>query len=588
MATLTGTFVRPDGSHPRGTLTFTLTARVVADDGAEKQIVVEGPVTSYLTGDGSFAVDLRPTDDPAYEEVLGALTYTVIESIESRQTRAYSIVLPDPGPWDLAEVASFEAPPGVVVVPGGPTGPTGPTGPVGMAMSGEGGPTGATGATGPTGPASTVPGPTGPTGPTGTGSTGPTGPASTVAGPTGPAGAGSVGPTGPASTVPGPTGPTGATGAGSVGPTGPASTVSGPTGPTGPAGSGAAVDWANASPITVRVPDSSTSAYAIHQTGHANPTFYMRPYFSGGADLFAGSGSATASLIGQFATTGIQLAGGKYVSGMFRSGSSNASFETEANGAGKGVKFGTGSAATDTTLKRGAAAGELTINDMKILVEGQGGATSLNALTDVDTATVAPVAGQVLGYNGTLWVPVEAASGGGGAVDWANVPGPVTIKGTTSTAKLTLTDGVANSGVITIATSGINLNGGGSGAVMSWKDGKLSLTAGGILMLNTAMITDNTTTGYEKIQISGSLGVKFGPGGNVPADTQLKRGAAAGELTINGAVIQVAAVAADGTEVGMQALVDTVAEQRGTIDALRAEIDEIRADLRRVAAELGD
>jgi len=128
MGILTGRFERPDWSPARGQLTATLTARVVADDGVEKVIVVEGPVTASLGGVGDFSVELRPTDDPGYLNVEGVLAYDVRESVNGRSERAYSIVLPSPWPWDLADVAYFDAPPGVVVVPTpGPPGPAGAT-----------------------------------------------------------------------------------------------------------------------------------------------------------------------------------------------------------------------------------------------------------------------------------------------------------------------------------------------------------------------------------------------------------------------------------------------------------------------------
>jgi len=164
MVFLTGRFEKPDGSPARGQLTFTLTARVVADDGVGKVVVVEGPVTAPLGGLGDLKVELRPTDDPAFQDVSGVLVYNVAESIDGRSGRVYSVVLPSPGPWGLADVAYFEAPPGVVVEPvPGPAGPAGPAGPVSTAP----GPTGPTGDPGPVGAASTVPGPQGPAGPCG-------------------------------------------------------------------------------------------------------------------------------------------------------------------------------------------------------------------------------------------------------------------------------------------------------------------------------------------------------------------------------------------------------------------------------------
>ena len=41
-----------------------------------------------------------------------------------------------------------------------------------------------------------------------------------------------------------------------------------------------------------------------------------------------------------------------------------------------------------------------------------GGASSIDDLTDVDTATASPATGQVLAWNGTNWIPVSPTSGG--------------------------------------------------------------------------------------------------------------------------------------------------------------------------------
>jgi len=385
MGLLLGTYEKPDGSPARGTLTFTLTARMIADDGDTlKTVVVEGPVIASLTANGSFAVSLRPTDDPAYAEYEGTLTYSVHESVDGRVNRVFSIVLPEPGPWDIADVAHFDVPPGVVVVPGGPTGPTGPASTVP-------GPAGATGPTGATGAASTVPGPTGPTGPAGggeagsgatgpTGPTGPTGAASTVPGPTGPRGATGAtgaastvpGPTGPASTVAGPTGPSGT--AGATGPTGPASTVPGPTGPTGPSGSGGSVDWGNVpAPVTIKAPlgdtyiqfqdDASLApSWRIRNEGTVTEQWYVNPDTGLTTKVFSNAGSSFAVANDQY----IQKIGGTL---MF-------------------------SAATvgDTRLRPGAVPGGLTLNDAPV-------ATVVVSAT----APTAPVAG-------TIWVQQGAST----------------------------------------------------------------------------------------------------------------------------------------------------------------------------------
>jgi len=239
MGVLTATYQKPDGSPARGQLSFTLTSRVVADDGSgEKLIVVEGPIVAALGGLGDLSVELRPTDDPEYLNVQGTLAYNCHESVDGRSGKVFSILLPAPGPWDLADVAYFESDPGVVVVP-----TPGPTGPVG--------------ATGPSGAASVVPGPAGATGPQGPAGTnihvqgsvpteGDLPPTATTVGDawfveaTGDLwawdGARFVN-IGQVQGPPGPTGPVGPTGPmGPVGATGAVSTTPGPVGPTGPAG----------------------------------------------------------------------------------------------------------------------------------------------------------------------------------------------------------------------------------------------------------------------------------------------------------------------------------------------------------------
>jgi hypothetical protein len=206
MPLLIADFERPNGEPVEaGIVQFALTARVVAFDGSEKIIVVEGPVVAQVV-DGHMEIDLLPTDSPEFQPYEGTLSYVVVEELVGRPRREYAIICPAPGGWNLADLASFSSPPSIAVIPGTP-GPVGPPG----ADSTVPGPPGPQGPPGPTGAASTVPGPPGPAGPTGA--------ASTVPGPQGP-----PGPTGPASTVPGPQGPTG--------PAGADSTVPGPPGPS--------------------------------------------------------------------------------------------------------------------------------------------------------------------------------------------------------------------------------------------------------------------------------------------------------------------------------------------------------------------
>lgn len=65
--------------------------------------------------------------------------------------------------------------------------------------------------------------------------------------------------------------------------------------------------------------------------------------------------------------------------------------------------------ATDGQVpKYDAAAGRV------VWATGGGGATTLDALTDVDTTTTPPASGQVLKFNGTVWAPAADSTGTGG------------------------------------------------------------------------------------------------------------------------------------------------------------------------------
>ena len=142
MGTLVGTYTTPDGVPCRGQVTFALTARV--PDRTAPVVVVNDPVSAVLDDTGSFTVDLRATDDPQFA-VAGDLAYYVSELTNYRRAATYWIQLTGAGPWNIADVATYAAPPGTVSIPGvdGPPGPQGPPG--------EQGPPGATGPQGPPG-----------------------------------------------------------------------------------------------------------------------------------------------------------------------------------------------------------------------------------------------------------------------------------------------------------------------------------------------------------------------------------------------------------------------------------------------------
>ncbi len=564
MALLTGHYEKPDGSPAKGTLTFTLSARMVADDGETlKSVVIEGPVIATLTANGSFAVDLRPTDDPAYQEVEGLLTYSVHESVDGRQNRVYSMTLPGPGPWDIADQIFFDAPPGVVVIPGGPTGPTGPAG----ADSTVPGPPGATGPTGPTGPAGSggdgTPGPTGPTGPTGAASTvpGPTGPT----GASGPAGVGSTGPTGPAGSA-GATGPTGPTGVGSTGPTGPA----GATGPTGPSGGGGSVDWQNATgPLIIKGTPTNLDTTPTRWE-FVDPATNKRRFMFNQIT----SGMLTVSIYGADGTT------------VLNSYAMDPSSFVITNGT---LRVG---GKTITALPTGGATGQVlaktSSSDYAVgWATGGGGATGPTGPSGSagPTGPTGPTGAGATGPTGPAGAtgPTGPAGSGGGSVDWqaakpikivavAGDPGAgmaLNVEDTTTaTARVQFRLGTGSNDYFQIYGSG------GGSAIDQW-------------LVKTATYGDAFS--FSKKNGSDPLSQRFhirGPGLALPmagtifwtsnslnyttvtTDTSLTR-SAAGVLTINGQTIQVAATREDGTEVSLQDLVDEVA-------ALRAEIAELR------------
>lgn len=57
---------------------------------------------------------------------------------------------------------------------------------------------------------------------------------------------------------------------------------------------------------------------------------------------------------------------------------------------------------------------------------------SINALADVDTATTAPITGNALLYNGTAWVPGEAADGADTTIDGGNLETGTAFGGNTT------------------------------------------------------------------------------------------------------------------------------------------------------------
>lgn len=97
--TVSGKFVRPDGTPAAGVVRFTPSITAVTP-GA---IVPISPLAVSLDDAGAFSVILAATDDPQW--VAAGFTYTVTEQVRGAQERSYSIEVPAAGdPLDLAVV----------------------------------------------------------------------------------------------------------------------------------------------------------------------------------------------------------------------------------------------------------------------------------------------------------------------------------------------------------------------------------------------------------------------------------------------------------------------------------------------------
>jgi hypothetical protein len=168
LVTVTGRFENPDNSPPcSGGMIWQLVPTDIPDT-SEPVVVLGGPVSVPINGDGSFTVTLRATDDPELvAHVNGPIQYRVTRRIAG-VSLTYGVLVPSPGPWDWSELSPSQRSDTVVVPVPGPTGPMGPQG-----IKGDTGDTGAQGVQGIQGPI----GQTGSQGPVGnTGAQGPIGP----------------------------------------------------------------------------------------------------------------------------------------------------------------------------------------------------------------------------------------------------------------------------------------------------------------------------------------------------------------------------------------------------------------------------
>lgn len=273
-------------------------------------------------------------------------------------------------------------------------------------------------------------------------------------------GGGTVGPQGPAGSI-GPAGPTGPQGA-----TGAASTVPGPTGPQGPAGAtgpvGPGFAWRGAWALSgyyyindvVSWGGSNYVATAEHNNYGTPPTgsssgpatdptvvndgwvvYTLRgltgPAGPTGADSTVpgpqgatGAQGAASTVPGPQGATGPQGASGAV--GPQGPVGANSTVPGPAGATGpQGAQGAQGPAGADSTVAgptgpqgaAGPAGPQGAIGPQGASGTGTGGATTLDALTDVDTSTTPPADSQFLQYNNTsgLWVPGNLPAAATGA-----------------------------------------------------------------------------------------------------------------------------------------------------------------------------
>lgn len=122
--TVTGRFLRGDGTPLSGVVDFAPTGRVIDADG----IVLADPIRVPLEADGTFSVSLLTTDTGVPEGWL----WKVREDVPGGST--WFLEVPDgASPLDVRDVSPIDQAPTGLQYPGpvGPVGPVGPTGPAG-------------------------------------------------------------------------------------------------------------------------------------------------------------------------------------------------------------------------------------------------------------------------------------------------------------------------------------------------------------------------------------------------------------------------------------------------------------------------
>jgi hypothetical protein len=132
LVTVTGTFLRADGSPQTGSVAFTPV--LSAAEKATPAIITQDRVEVSLDADGHFSVMLYASDDPNWQTT-GPVAYKVRERLDG-QDRTYRIFVPSSAMHvDMTQLLPEDCAPMVATVPtpgeSGPEGPVGPPGPEG-------------------------------------------------------------------------------------------------------------------------------------------------------------------------------------------------------------------------------------------------------------------------------------------------------------------------------------------------------------------------------------------------------------------------------------------------------------------------